>query len=599
MKPTSYILDRISKNSTDHKNGVYTRLYRYLLREDIYYIAYKNLYGNKGASTQGVDNDTADGFGKEYIGKIINELKSGTYEPKPVRRKHIPKANSDKMRPIGIPPFRDKLVQEAVRMYLEVIYEPTFSDKSHGFRPRRSCHSALGQIQKGFNGVKWFIEGDIRGCFDNIDHKNLLNILRKKIKDSRFIGLIGKFLKAGYVEDWEYHASQSGTPQGGIISPILANIYLNELDDEIEKLKSRFDKTRSRPRTEKYKALSGQINNITRRIDRAKDKEVRSRLIEEIKPLKKELRKTPCTQPDDKKLVYVRYADDFLIGVNGSKKDCENLKALLKEILANKYKLELSEEKTKITHSSKYVRFLGYDVRVRRSSLLKRTKNGTVKRTLNNTVELKIPLQEKIESFVIKQGIAKIGKDGKLKTLHRKALNNCTDLEIINSFNAITRGKCNYYRIACNFNALSYFTYLMEYSCLKTIARKHKTSISKVRNKYRIDKSWGVPYQTKTGLKRAMIVSLTKLRQERVYTPTVDIIENGFVYHNRKNEIAERLMSRKCEYCGKENTDTSVHHVRSLKNLGNKDWEQVMKEKRRKTLMVCKDCHSAIHKAVV
>lgn len=201
MKPTSEILKRISKSSADHKDGVFTRLYRYLLREDVYYTAYKNLYANQGAATKGTDEDTADGFGKEYIEKIISDLSSGKYEPKPVRRTYIPKKDG-KQRPLGIPSFRDKIVQDVIRMFLEAVYEPIFSDRSHGFRPNRSCHTALTQITKGFNGIKWFIEGDIKGCFDNIDHAVLLSLLAEKIKDSRFVNLIGKFLKAGYMEQW-------------------------------------------------------------------------------------------------------------------------------------------------------------------------------------------------------------------------------------------------------------------------------------------------------------------------------------------------------------------------------------------------------------
>ena len=592
---TSSILERISKNSADHKDGVYTRLYRYLLREDSYYTAYKNLYANKGASTKGIDDDTADGFGEDYVRKIICELKDLTYKPKPVRRKYIPKQTGNKMRPVGIPAFRDKLVQEVIRMYLEAIYEPLFSDRSHGFRPKRSCHSALEQIKRGFNGIKWFIEGDIRGCFDNIDHGTLIRELNEKIKDSKFVNLIGKFLGAGYMEDWEYHRTHSGTPQGGIISPILANIYLSALDKKAEELKKEYDKPRTREITRAYASKAKRIQTVRKKINKTEDSTERVRLIEEVKALKKELRTIPYVTPDDKRMVYVRYADDFIIGVCGNKEDCKNLKEILREFLTEEYKLELSEEKTKITHSAEYARFLGYDVRVRRSTQTKRTKNGVIKRTLNNMVELCVPLQDKIEKFVIEQGVAKIGGNGVLETCHRKELINSSDLEIVNSYNAQTRGICNYYRLASNYSRLIYFVYLMEYSCLKTIARKHKTSISKIRGKYGNGESWGVPYHTKAGNKTAMIATFKSLSKENVYTPKVDIIENDFVYRNRRNEITERLFSGKCELCGDEDTKLEVHLIRSLKTLGDKEWEQVMREKRRRTLMVCKDCHCRIH----
>ena len=228
MQPTIEILDRISKNSRNNKEEIFTRLYRYMLRPDLYYLAYKNLYANKGAGTKGVNDDTADGFSEEKIGRIIKALTDETYAPSPVRREYIQKKqNSSKKRPLGIPTFTDKIVQEVLRMVLEAVYEPTFSYWSHGFRPNRSCHTALKSLKKGFAGVSWFVEGDIRGCFDNIDHHVLVNVINTKIKDARLIKLVWKFLKAGYMEDWNYHTTYSGCPQGGIVSPILANIYLN------------------------------------------------------------------------------------------------------------------------------------------------------------------------------------------------------------------------------------------------------------------------------------------------------------------------------------------------------------------------------------
>jgi len=201
----------------------FDRLYRYVCNPDLYIKAYANIYSNKGSSTRGTDEATADDFNKTRISELIDSLKDESYKAKPARRTYIPKKNG-KLRPLGIPSFDDRLVQEVVRMILEAIYEPTFSPKSHGFRPHRSCHTALEEVKETFRGVRWFIEGDIKGCFDNIDHHVLIGILRKKITDERFIRLIWKFLKAGYLEDFKYHKTYSGTPQGGIVSPLLANI---------------------------------------------------------------------------------------------------------------------------------------------------------------------------------------------------------------------------------------------------------------------------------------------------------------------------------------------------------------------------------------
>lgn len=337
MKPTSEILERINKSSSEHHDGVFTRLYRYLLREDIYLAAYQKLYGNSGVMTPGSDDDTADGFSLEYVHELINELKDGSYKPKPVRRVYIQKKNG-KLRPLGVPSFRDKLLQEAVRSILEAIYEPIFVDQSHGFRPKRSCHTALKQISLNFRSTKWFIEGDIKGCFDNIDHGVLIRTLEVKIKDSRFINIIRAFLKAGYVEDFEYHSTISGTPQGGIISPILANIYLHELDKKVLEMKANFDAPASRGHTREYTSVSKRIQTLQKKISKTTGAE-RDAAVAELRQRKKQKRQTPCKNCDDKKLVYCRYADDFLIGVSGSREDCETIKVELKKFLMNNYKL--------------------------------------------------------------------------------------------------------------------------------------------------------------------------------------------------------------------------------------------------------------------
>lgn len=594
MKPTTEILERIRKSSADHKDGVFTRLYRYLLRDDVYKIAYKNLYANQGAATKGTDNDTADSFSQEYIDKIIMELSSGTYEPKPVRRTYREKKNG-KLRPLGIPSFKDKIVQDIIRMYLEAIYEPIFSDRSHGFRPGRSCHTALTQITKGFNGIKWFIEGDIKGCFDNIDHDVLLSILTRKIKDSRFINLIRKFLKAGYMEEWKYHATYSGTPQGGILSPILANIYLNELDMKIDEIKKAFDKPAKRKSTHEYSAKRWQIEKTEKAIKDCTNADEKAMLISELKKLRKELCQIPAKDQSDKKIVYVRYADDFLIGVNGTKEECQQIKSLLKEYLTEHLRLELSDEKTKITHSSDCARFLGYDVRVRRNNQLKKRSDGVIQRTLNLSVELLVPLKDKIEQYMLDNKIAIIDKDGKFKPMHRNALVNNTDLEIVDNYNAQTRGICNYYSMASNFGRLDYFVYLMEYSCLKTLARKHQRSIGQMIDKYRYGKTWAIPYETKSGKKYMPIVRFTDMRAKRKsrYSQDIDKIVNP---HYGFNELDKRISAKKCELCGAENIAFEIHHINKLKNLKGKElWEKVMISRKRKTLVVCKKCHYKIH----
>ena len=599
MTPTTEILARISQNSLANKEEVFTKLYRYLLRPDIYFVAYKNLYANSGAATKGVNEDTADGFSEAKIDSIIKALADETYQPMPVRRTYIQKKNNrKKLRPLGIPTFTDKLVQEVLRMILEAVYEPIFLDVSHGFRPKRSCHTALKQLRREFNGTRWFVEGDIKGCFDNINHAVLVGLLSNKIKDARITKLIYKFLKAGYLENWQYHKTYSGTPQGGIISPLLANIYLHELDKFVMKLKSEFDTPGVGQITPEYRELHNEIKRLSHRLTKVTGEE-REMALAEYKPKRQKLMTIPCTAQTDKKLKYVRYADDFLIAVKGNREDCQWIKSKLAEFIGDTLKMELSEDKTLITHSSKCARFLGYDVRVRRSGKIKRGGPGHVKmRTLNGGVELLVPLNDKIRPFVFTKGVAIQKEDGSMFPVHRKYLVGLTDLEIVSVYNAELRGICNYYGMASNFCKLHYFAYLMEYSCLKTLASKHKTSLSRTIDKFNDGTGkWGIPYETKLGSKRRYFANYADCKGKGSAT---DYISNAaVVYGYAVNTLENRLKAKVCELCGTTESDHyEVHHINKLKNLKGKErWEIAMIAKHRKTLVVCRDCHrSIIHK---
>lgn len=593
MKPTMEILTKLQENSKKNHDEVFTRLYRYLLRPDIYYVAYQHLYSNKGAGTKGVTDDTADGFSEIYIENIIEALKNEMYQPKPVRRTYIKKSNG-KMRPLGLPVFTDKLIQEAIRMILEAIYEPIFSDYSHGFRPVRSCHTALAQIKKEFTGARWFIEGDIKGCFDNINHAVLVEIVNQKIKDARFLKLIRLFLKAGYMEDWKYHETYSGCPQGGIISPILANIYLNELDRHVMKIKKEFDVATKARYTPEYTKLVGLRQRLHNKIKNSNGTE-REKLIEEYKTATAQMLKLPAKQCDDKKIKYVRYADDFLIAVNGNRQDCEKIKQELTEFISTTLKMELSQEKTLITHSNTPARFLGYDVRVRRDQQIK-PKGKFKTRSMNNKVELSIPFKDKIEKFLFSNGIVKQRSDnGKLEPIHRPQLLNRTDLEIVTIYNAELRGICNYYGLASSFNKLIYFNYLMEYSCLKTLAGKHRSKVSKIRAMYKDGTGkWAIPYETKTGIKKMYFANYADCKGKKFTDIVPQTAKN---YTHDVTTLESRLKAKICEVCGCTDSDRyEIHHVNKVKNLkGKSEWEKVMIAKRRKTIVVCHKCHMAIH----
>ena len=374
------------------KGYVFERLYRNLYNPEFYLLAYQNIAKSQGSMTEGTDGMTLDDMTVGRIERIIASLKDHSYQPNPARREYIPKkSDPNKTRPLGIPSTDDKLVQEVVRMLLEAIYEPTFSCHSHGFRPKRSCHTALSEIKTTFNGVQWVIEGDIKACFDSFDHHVLIDILRRRIKDEHFIALMWKMLKAGYMEQWTYHHTYSGTPQGSGVSPILANIYLNELDRYLEKYQEQFKVgTRKRKASKEYERARRQYRAQKALLAQPHTKET----VRAFKEAQQNLLQTPYypqADPNFKNLHFNRYADDFVVGIIGSRGDAERAKADIRDFLANTLKLTLSEEKTKITHSSELIDYLGYQFTVRRSKDVKRNENGVLRRMWYGTAALYVP----------------------------------------------------------------------------------------------------------------------------------------------------------------------------------------------------------------
>ena len=295
MRDPENVLNSLQEYSAQ-SGYVYDRLYRNLFNREFFLRAYQNIYASQGNMTAGTDGKTIDAMSLERIDRLIATLKDESYQPKPSRRTYIPKKNG-KLRPLGIPSIDDKLVQEVVRMLLESIYENSFEDASHGFRPDRSCHTALRMIQNRFTRCKWFVEGDIKGFFDNIDHNVMIGILRKRIKDERFLRLIRKFLNAGYMEDNQLHQSYSGTPQGGIISPILANIYLDQFDKYMAEYKKRFDRGNKRAVNVEYHKLSAKRIRLKRKLAKAQSEEEKQSLLESIRELDKVHKSIPCKNP--------------------------------------------------------------------------------------------------------------------------------------------------------------------------------------------------------------------------------------------------------------------------------------------------------------
>ena len=563
-------------------------LYRQLFNPQFYLLAYGRLYSNKGAMTPGVDAETADGMSLDKIGRIIDALRHERYRFKPVKRIYIPKKNGTR-RPLGLPPWSDKLVGEVLRLLLEAYYEPQFSDRSHGFRPGRGCHTALREVAVGWTGTTWFIEGDIAQCFDRLDHQVMLDTLAVKIHDNRLLRLVQNMLQAGYLEDWVWNATVSGSPQGGVLSPILSNIYLHRLDMFVETvLLPEYNRGARRRHNPAYYRVQGALARARKRGDHAA-----------VWALRKQLRNLPTQDPQDpdyRRLRYLRYADDTLLGFAGPKAEAEQIKARLGQFVRDDLKLELSEEKTLVTHArTGAARFLGYEVTVQHSN--RKIVGG--RRAVNGSIALRVPRS------VIKAKCARYLQRG--KPASRPQLMNNDDHDIIGIFGAEYRGVVQYYLLAGDVARLSRLHWVMVTSLLKTLAGKYDSSVSKMARKYQ------ATIVTPFGPRKCMQVSVERgegrkplvarfggipLRRQKYAVPVDRDPVRPTV---GTKELITRLRGRRCEMCGRAAT-VEVHQIRKLADLANPGlpetppWMALMARLRRKTLVVCRPCHDTIHR---
>ena len=597
MRSPERVLNSLNEHCKD-SSYKFERLYRILFNEELFYVAYQKIASNGGSTTKGSDGRSIDEMSLARIETLIASLKDESYQPHPSRRVHIPKKNG-KTRPLGIPAFEDKLVQEVVRMILEAIYEGHFETTSHGFRPKRSCHTALLHIQKTFSGAKWFIEGDIKGFFDNIDHDVLVGILRERISDDRFIRLIRKFLKAGYVEDWTFHNTYSGTPQGGIVSPILANIYLDKLDKYVKEYIRHFDMGTKRRPGKESNDLANERKRTVRKLKKVKDGTEKAALVARLKAIEQERAAFPSGDEMDgsyRRLKYIRYADDFILGIIGSKEDVLRIKEDIKSFLSESLALELSEEKTLITHTGKSAKFLGYEITVTRNNHQRRDVQGRLRRTYGKRVRLNVSMAT-LRDKLLEYGAMEIKlRNGKeiWKPKCRSGLIFNDDLEILDRYNRETVGFCNYYLIANNCVVLHNFRYIMEYSMYKTFAGKYRSTVRKINKKYRLSKLFTVKYEQKGVIKSRTFYKTSFKRRTTAFNGSCDIEPYSIADVSRTN-LTDRLKAEKCELCGATGK-LIMHHVRNLKDLkGKESWKRLMSARKRKTIALCPSCHRLRH----
>lgn len=571
-------------------------MYRQLYNPGLYLMAYGRLYANAGAMTQGSTSETVDGMSMAKIEKLIDEIRHERYRWTPVRRTYIAKKNGT-LRPLGLPTWSDKLLQEVIRLILEAYYEPQFSPHSHGFRPQRGCHTALSTSTDHWSGTKWYIEGDLSKYFDTIDHEVLVGILGEKLKDNRFLRLVSNLLQAGYLEDWKYHRTLSGSPQGGEVSPILSNIYLDKFEHYVEQvLFPEYNRgTRRRPHL-KYDALRAKVIRLKKKGKR-----------KEAQKLWTQVQRLPSRDPFDpdyRRLKYVRYADDTLFGFIGPKAEAEEIKAKIADWLRENLKLELSLEKTLITNATtEAARFLAYEIVAQRANEKHHSQSGY--RTVNGKMGLRVPAD------VVQKRCAKYMQKG--VPAHRNELVQDDDFTIISRSQAEYQGLVQYYLLATNVSWLHQLHWVMQTSLLRTLARKHRTSLKAVSERYRATTE--TPYGTMACLeivvkrengKKPLVARFGGIplrRQERASITDLDPAFSQKRGHDR-NELIKRLLADTCELCGSKK-NIEVHHIRKMADLNRKGrkekplWVKRMAERRRKTLVVCADCHESIHRGDV
>ncbi len=587
-------LEVIRKLNGANRGWDNSELYRLMYKQDLYILAYERIKNRPGNTTPETNDETLDGFSVAAIEELIQDMRAEKYRCKPVRTVYIPKSNG-KMRKLGIPCTKDKIVQEVVRMVLEAIYDSPhgsyFKAESHGFRRSKSCHSALKDIQARWSGVTWFIEGDIKACFDDIDHEILIDILRKKIKDERFLSIVRSFLKAGYQDlDGTRKESLAGTPQGGIVSPILANIYLHELDEYVEQLQKELEKGELRRPNPAYRKLQ------KRRQYLAKTGKIDTR---EYRDLGVQMRKLPSLDPQDPNFVrvkFVRYADDWLIGVTGPHQLAEDIKERVGQFLKSRLSLTLSAEKTRITHArTEEAEFLGYRIRLGRSDkepkqTLSTNASGKnfKRRSTGMQIVLKAPM-EKLIQRLHQKGFC----DKKGRPLHKAAWMQQDEDQIISQYSAVNRGLQQYYRPTDNWNEMSRVQYILKFSLAKTLAAKRQRPMTQVIR----GKDISIKVKRARGQERTVTfyrnTDWAVHRGAFTDSPEVDLVRMHIRLRTRSK------LGWPCVVCG-ETQGIAMHHVRhvrkGLTSRGSKGFTRVMAILNRKQVPVCTSCHNKIHR---
>jgi group II intron reverse transcriptase/maturase len=534
--------------------------------------AWVKIRSNSGSLTPTFSKETLDGIELSWFEKTANTMRNGVFKFSPSRKIYIPKSNGKK-RALTISSPKDKIVQEAMRFLLMLIFENDFSPDSHGWVTGRGCHSALNQIKLQFSQDNWFIEGDINEQFPTLNHQIIVELLKTKIEDQAFIDLIYKYLKIGYGEKpYLVTPMRIGTSQGGVLSPILANIYMIPFDNWVNfYLKPKYTKGKRKKANPAYTKMirSGKVT----------DHSIRSFISHDKNFIR---------------LHYVRYADDFIMGLNGPKEFCKQIISECKTFLLEKLKLTLNIEKTKITHSEQEsALFLGHRVhktKLRSMKLAYNAKNKLTRRVTNTILDGPV---DQIVAKLIKKGYA---KKNKAPTRNGK-FTNYPLYDLVEHFRMVEKGLLQYFNLANNYGRIAARVhYILKYSCALTIASKMKLkTLKKVFSKY--GKNLNIKDQAGKTLISYPTISY-KRPKIVVQTPILDFstLENHIDKYDGRLRRGRKDLEGPCLLCG-SSEKIEIHHVRKLsKSSKRKDYlSTIMARMNRKQIPVCQKCHIKIH----
>lgn len=553
-------------------------------------LAYEMIKSNPGQMTEGSMGETLDGINHSWFINTSKLIKAGKYRFSASRRTYIPKPGSNEKRPLTIGSPRDKVVQKAIQLVLEPIYEPSFLINSHGFRPSKGCHSALKQIKDWFHGVTWVIESDISKCFPSIDHEILIALMRKRIKCNKTLALIKNLIKAGYVDLGIFSENKVGVQQGSILSPLLCNIYLHKLDKFLFDMKADFSSKPSykRKKTPAYRKIQYQIS-------KANNAEERKLYIKSLR----KLHSKDLMDPKFRKLFYVRYADDFIIGVTGSHKEAQLILSKVCNFLSETLKLDLSAHKTHVVNFKKRsIHFLGTDIYgiSRKEKPTRTVKHPKWKKCIKTRITPKVGMHAPIRKLLNKlhaNKFLKRNKYGVYKPTALRRMVNFDHADIIGYYNSVSRGMLNYYSFVDNYSRFgSIIKYLLLHSCALTLALKYK-----LRFKSKAFRRFGGKLKCKDSNKEFFLPNNFRRKNLFHINPTsVDLL----ISKKWNNKLSKSNINKACVICG--TFPAEMHHVRKIRDLkqkynkGKLDFFMMqMAAINRKQVPLCKVHHVGVH----